>query len=490
MNRNPFIRLLNWMHFSLRWKLALVFGVPILLVVMLVSVSNYYRTRTTLERQVQITAVQLSEVILGGLNHAMLNNDRAMLQATLTQMVQRSSILRVWVVDPQGVVSASSLEEELGQKFDTASLGCVECHQVGVESRPQVTALKNPGGTLRVVSPIDNQAACQACHAASQVHLGILLADTSLAGTQEQILSGQRMNLFLTLLVLLAGVLGTFEVVHLLVIRRIEVLQKALARFQQGDFSERIPVMWRTRDELTYLAENLNQMADALALQHKQQSERNQMRQQAILEERERIARELHDGVAQFLAYMNTKIIAARLLLKNQQYETVDKHLGQIEAAVQDQSLDVRASIVGLKLAGITENGLVGALRNYIRQCSPFVEFLIELEVEPSLEQLRLDPEKELHLVRIVQEALSNVRKHAGASSARISLMKEDQWLVLAIYDDGIGFNPWIWHAEQHNRFGLQTMRERAGMVGALFSIESEPGCGTTVLVKVRQEEA
>ena len=483
------IRLLNWLQLSLRWKLALVFGAPMLLLVMLVSINNYNTTRAALEEQVEITAVQLGEVILGGLNHAMLFNDRAMMQGILSHMGENDNVTRVWILDTQGVVRVSNHEAELGQKMNQEGMGCSECHSLPANSRPRVSALNGENGTLRVITPITNLPECQICHTADQPHLGILLVDTSLAGTQEQILSAQRWNLLLTLVVILAGVVGTFEVVHLLVIRRIEVLQKAVARFQRGDFSERIQASWRTRDELTYLARDLNQMADALAQQHQAQIERTQMRQQAILEERERIARELHDGVAQFLGYMNTKIIATRLLLKKQQYDTVERQLEQIEAAVQDQSMEVRASIVGLKLAGHAETGLVGALEKYIQQCSQFTDFSIELLVDPGLQALRLEPETELHLVRIVQEAISNVRKHASANAAQVCMAQAGEMIELTIHDDGVGFNPWMWHADPYNRFGLQTMRERADMIGAVFSIVSEPGHGTTVRVQLKIKE-
>lgn len=479
----------NRLHLSLRWKLALLFGLPMLLLVMLVSFNDYNLTRSALSRQVEITSVQLGDIVLGGLDEAMLKNDRHMIRSVLAHIGQKGNITRVSILDLQGVVRESAHPAETGVKLHTKDLGCNECHQYAPGSRPRMTYLTNSQGTLRVITPINNNSECQACHPASLSHLGILLIDTSLASTQQQILAGQRWHLTITFFVILMGVFITLGMVQLLVIRRIEVIQKTLAIFQKGDLSTRIHANWHTKDELTDLAENINLMADALSRQQQEQIERANLRQQAIIEERERIARELHDGVAQFLGYVNTKIIASRLLLKKRQIKTVENHLSQIEQAVRDQSLDVRSSIIGLKMDGYATSGLVGGLRSYFHQFSLFTDFSVEFVVVPDLEQLKLNPETELHLVRIVQEALSNVRKHAGVNAAQVSLTTEDHTLTLAIHDDGVGFNPWQWNAGQHAHFGLQTMRERADHIGAQLSVLSEPGCGTTICLRLELEE-
>ena len=475
-------------YYSLRWKLALLFGAPMLLLVILVAIDHYNRTQIALASQVEVTSIQLGEVILSGLHEAMLNNDHDMLQSVLMRMGQKGTITRVWVLDLAGVVKEASMPEEVGMRLKTGDLGCRECHRYSPSTRPRVHFLTRDENTLRVITPINNEVECQGCHPSELSHLGVLLVDTSLASTQNQILEGQQRNLVLTVLLILFGLLGTFEMVNVLVIRRVEVVQNALASFKKGDFSTRIRPNWRTTDELTYLAEDFNSMADAIARHQQEQTHIAQMRQQAILEERERIARELHDGVAQFLGFINTKVIASRLLLKKQQYETVDKHLEQMEQAVHDQSLDVRASIVGLKLDEFTSADLVGWLRKYIEKCGLFSDFAIQLSVDPDLEQIKLAPETELHLARIIQEAISNIRKHANAALVQVTLTREQDFMVLSVCDDGVGFNPWVWHADQHVRFGLQTMQERAEMIGGEFSIVSEPGKGTTVSVRLKLE--
>ena len=202
-----------------------------------------------------------------------------------------------------------------------------------------------------------------------------------------------------------------------------------------------------------------------------------------------RIARELHDGVAQFLGYVNTKIIAISTLLEKKENQAAQKHIDQIMQAVHDQSVDVRASIVGLKLAERSGGDLAVSLREYVHQCNLLLDLPIELVIEPQAEKIQLNPEVELHLMRIVQEAISNIRKHASANFAQIRLAIAGDVLVLSIQDDGVGFNPWQLNIDHPPHFGLQTMHERAELAGAELSLVSEPGVGTTVTLRLRLEK-
>jgi len=108
-----------------------------------------------------------------------------------------------------------------------------------------------------------------------------------------------------------------------------------------------------------------------------------------------------------------------------------------------------------------------------------------QLNVTPDLDDIHLRAEVEIQLVRIVQEALSNVRKHAEATSARVTIERQGNQVCVSVADDGRGFEPDRRGASGQPRFGLQTMRERAEAVGGNFAIELVPGKGTLVLVHV-----
>lgn len=481
---DPFKRL------SLRFKVVLAFVFPIFGLVAFLAYDHYLRENELITEQVQAATTQMGDIVLSSLNHSMLINDQAMLSATIEDIGSQGDIQRVWIADLEGVVQQSSIPSEAGMKIDVAATGCVECHHLPEGQLPRMLSFPEPTGQLRIAIPIPNASECNACHPPSEKHLGILLIDVSMAELQARLRQDLRVNLLWSFVIAGLGLIGGYILVDQLVVRRVEALHRAFNAFENGDLSVRVKKSWRTEDEITQLAQSFNRMADSLVRHENEQRTLAQTRQQAIIEERERIARELHDGVAQFIGYVNTKIMAVRLLIKNQKLDEADQQLEQVEQAVQDQSNDVRASIIGLKMASETGTGLSADLREYIDQCNRLSDFPIRLEIDPHADDIRLDVEVELHLLRIIQEAMSNIRKHASARMVQVSLVRQADELTLRIHDDGVGFNPWNWNGEHHAHFGLQTMQERAKMIGAVLRIESEPGQGTTITVQLRLEDS
>lgn len=205
----------------------------------------------------------------------------------------------------------------------------------------------------------------------------------------------------------------------------------------------------------------------------------------AVLEERVRIARELHDGLAQVLGYINTQTLAIRRLLASGRAEEAQGQLAAMESAVRRVYTDVREAILGLRSATDSSGGLVPSLRRYVEDYSRMAGVAVQLLVEGPVEDTVLPPSTEIQLVRLVQEALSNVRKHARAEHATVRLAAEDGRLSVEITDDGRGFDPNATAPTGWPRFGLQTMRERATAAGGRFQIVSAPGAGTTVSVEV-----
>jgi signal transduction histidine kinase len=209
-------------------------------------------------------------------------------------------------------------------------------------------------------------------------------------------------------------------------------------------------------------------------------------RQQSLIdEERQRIARELHDGLAQLLGYVSTKAMAVRLMLKNRRTEAADQHLLQLEEAARELYVDVRQAILDLKMTGQSGAGVTATLKDFTAQFSRLSGLPVELAIAPAVESLSLTAEIELQLLRIVQEALTNVRKHASATKVRISLRVNDGVLELTVSDDGQGFDPDHVRGTHRPHFGLSTMRERAEAIGAEFDLDSEPGAGTRVTVRL-----
>src|ERR1700720_221722 len=204
----------------------------------------------------------------------------------------------------------------------------------------------------------------------------------------------------------------------------------------------------------------------------------------AVAQERLRIAHEMHDGLAQVLGYVNTKAQAVREFLRTGRADEAARQLDQLAAAAREVYSDVRESIIGLRSIGAAgaDWRLVEALGDYVASWQGQSGVVCRLRVDGSL---HFPPGIELQLLRIVQEALANVRKHAQARHVEIDLEVRDGILHLAIADDGIGFKPGELGRSEFPRFGLATMRERGESIGGRFEIGSSPSGGTLIKLEL-----
>jgi signal transduction histidine kinase len=203
----------------------------------------------------------------------------------------------------------------------------------------------------------------------------------------------------------------------------------------------------------------------------------------AVSEERLRIAQEMHDGLAQVLAYVNTKAQAIREHLKRERTEEAAKHLDELASAAREIYDDVRESIIGLRSAAAPDGSAADSLRDYLATWEAQSGIACRLHLETDL---RLTAGAELQVQRIVQEALANVRKHSKAHHADVRVEPaDDSRIRITVEDDGVGFNPAELGRSQFPRFGLSTMRERAESVGGWFQLASIPGAGTRVTIEV-----
>ena len=214
-------------------------------------------------------------------------------------------------------------------------------------------------------------------------------------------------------------------------------------------------------------------------------SERRELREwgadavEAAEEERLRIAQELHDDLAQRLAALQ---VQARLLGRADG-ESGEELLGQLQREIRSCSREVRQIIRGLRPPTLSELGLGTALRHEAQR---------QLEDVPVERDLRIEnvdgateDRVQLVLYRVTQEAVRNAVQHADASRISVRLREgEDGQLVLAVEDDGRGFDPERVAASE-DRYGLVGMRERVSAVGGDLELESEPGRGTSVRVRV-----
>jgi signal transduction histidine kinase len=209
--------------------------------------------------------------------------------------------------------------------------------------------------------------------------------------------------------------------------------------------------------------------------------------------ERERIARELHDSLAQALGYVRLRAAAARDALAQGELAAAETALRQIGDVVGDAYVEVREAILGLRSSGSgAERSLTDALSDYVERYREQSGVDVALEIGDGVSQSRLAPVVEVQLVRIVQEALANVRKHARTDRALLRLDVVvgggGPRLRATVSDAGRGFD--LDAGTMHARFGLTIMRERAEGVGGTFGVETAPGRGTRVVVEMPLETA
>jgi PAS domain S-box-containing protein len=210
-----------------------------------------------------------------------------------------------------------------------------------------------------------------------------------------------------------------------------------------------------------------------------------QQRALATLQERDRVARELHDSIGQVLGYVKLQAQAARQLLARGRTAEANESLVQLVAAAQEAHVDVRDYILGAHSEIPAGGQFVPGLDMFVRRFGQTHGIEAKLAVEPGFDGKDLKPMAEAQLSRIIQETLSNVRKHARARRVSVQLTSVDHCAEAVVQDDGVGFNPDLLETAEGQRFGLQFMRERAEEVGGTVNIRSAPGEGTTVIVRV-----
>ena len=203
----------------------------------------------------------------------------------------------------------------------------------------------------------------------------------------------------------------------------------------------------------------------------------------AMLKEREMLGRELHDGIGQMLATAQLQVKAACDLLARQDTVSVESCLYNLADVTQKAKESVREYLLGVKTRSSPEHSFLSMLRRYLNHYSHSYGIHTELVAPPELEKKRFDSTIEAQLQPIIQEALTNVRRHSGACTARIIFALNDSELRVTVEDDGRGFDPE--EIGEKAGFGLRSMRGRADMVGACLEVNPTPGKGTQVIIRV-----
>jgi len=213
---------------------------------------------------------------------------------------------------------------------------------------------------------------------------------------------------------------------------------------------------------------------------------RRRIEREAIIEERRRIARELHDGVAQSLGYLNMKTKGVSDSVATQNTVQAMTDLGDIRQVVQDTYDDIRESIDQLSTE-IRNIPIIPALASYSREFGNNNGIRVQFEATRGFPNL--SPVAELQLLRIAQEALTNVRRHAQANEVEVKLEYSSEAVEMLVKDNGKGFNFSDLEESLPGYHGLNIIRERAEGLGGSLNISSAPGDGTAVMVSLPTEK-
>jgi PAS domain S-box-containing protein len=225
----------------------------------------------------------------------------------------------------------------------------------------------------------------------------------------------------------------------------------------------------------------ISMVADQLGFVLERSSLRQQARNALVLEERQRLARELHDSVTQTMYSLTLMARGLRRMVAQNQIVQLDQNLELIQETAQQALKEMRLLIYELAPASVERQGVVEVIRERLEQVEKRAG--VEWELKTSGD-LNLSPQVQLGIYRISQEALNNALKHGSASRVEVCLQADKDKIHLSIRDFGQGFDP----QTIISGMGLKNMRERALELDGQFLLESAPGAGTLVSVEFRRK--
>lgn len=280
-------------------------------------------------------------------------------------------------------------------------------------------------------------------------------------------------GLFTAMLLLIGvapfGALFGFIMSHGLT-RRLKALTHAADAWGEGNFA--IQPQDKSKDEISYLGMRMRRMAEHI------QSLLQTQHELAMMEERNRLARELHDTVKQQTFATLMQVRAAKNLIEKEP-ETARQHLEDAENLIKTSQQELGLMIAELRPAALEGQGLAVALRNYLGTWSQHAHIPANFQVQ---NERKLPLATEQALYRVAQEALANVARHSRASQANVRLDYEVTKVCLTITDNGVGFDAEI---DGKQGVGLQSMRERITALNGQLAIYSVKDEGTTLVVTI-----
>ena len=238
----------------------------------------------------------------------------------------------------------------------------------------------------------------------------------------------------------------------------------------------------RFTEEEIALAQGIGNVL-GLVIQNAQLYERSKLL--TVMEERSRLSREIHDGIAQTLGALQLKASQIEDSLSSEDVDEPRRHLSELQDMISRAYRDLREAMLGLRAVVEPGTDLVTALREYLAHYQAQYGLDVRLEANED-EPVTLDGDTQAQLMRIVHEALSNVRRHAGTDRATLRIERHGDAVRISMVDEGRGFDASLLEGRDDGRhLGLHSMRERAASVGGTLAVESRPGQGACVVLQL-----
>lgn len=240
----------------------------------------------------------------------------------------------------------------------------------------------------------------------------------------------------------------------------------------------------KDRAFMTVLARQCAQAMERARLYEAEQAAQKDLALLAETRERNRLAEDLHDNVAQALGYLNLKMTVTAELLAKGQVEEVAANLGELKQVIGETYTDVREEIFNLRAKVSSGVSFLELLNRYIDKYKRFYDLDIQLIQEAELSLFEFPQEVSPQIMRTIQEALINVRKHARVRQATIRLSGTGDHVCITVEDKGQGFDLAAIKGANINSFGLQIMQDRVRRVGGALEINTTPGQGTQIILR------
>lgn len=485
---------------KLQYKVTLFIFLLLLVIGVVGAMAMLRLQRQSAISQFEQSALTLAQTLHNSLQRDMMTANRDDIQDAVLRIASGTLINEVVILSTTQNIFASARSLEIGRRRHDQDIARA------LISGKTITRIDEQSGEgeLYVILPVPNNPECHACHSPDLNILGAIEIGLDMAPLNEQI---KEQTLIMALIggltfVAIGGALALMFKSE--VVNPLSQLAASARRIAQGDFSARAEV--NRKDEVGMMAQTFNEMAEQVErharaledskreLEQRVQERTEQVQQMAAIrgqllerlisaqeEERRRLARELHDEASQALSMIMMDLARTRDSLPGDAKEARQR-LSQSRSLAEQTLADLRRMIHELRPEVLDQLGLVPALRSYVKSRLEAEKIKVQLQL-PQLDE-RLAPLVEITLFRVIQEAITNISRHSGASLVNIEVVMKDSTVIATIKDNGRGFDVEAAFKAPES-WGLRGIRERVAVIGGELSIESSSEHGTRLQVRL-----